>query len=460
MKKLCSLALVLQLSGCAGESDAPPQVEVEPTNLILITLDTLRADKLSCYGYPRATTPQLDRIAREGTLFLEAYAPVALTLPSHVSMMTGLWPLEHGITLNLEEGGRTFGWKESVTPFAVMAREAGYGTAAFVSATPLKRSSGIDAGFDVYLQPEGGEEIAGVTLMRATRWLKQNAEEPFFLWVHLFDPHWPYSPPPSYDNYEEDQLLEEWLAARAFPEVLSLAGGEEQYETARAHNHYDAEVRYLDDQLGIFFRTLRQRGLMNRSVLAIAADHGEGLNQHDWNRHHRVHEEQLRVPMMIRLPGGRGELSGRVTSPVATTDILPSVLPHVHPGLAARFAQQASGVDVLDPAYAGRELLGIRLASTGIDGVGHLYSLTTERWKLLHDPNGADELFDLDADPHELHDLAAEHPDVAAQLLARLEVLVARQERKAASLGPQGDGQLLDDSAMRELDQLGYGGDD
>ncbi len=443
------LAVLCVALGCQAR---PP----DPTSLIVVTIDTLRADHLGSYGYFRDTSPQLDRFAAEGVLFESVFAPMATTLPTHTSLLTGLFPLEHQVLANLTVTGRPFVWKPGMRTIAQFAREAGFTTAAFVSATPLKRHSGLATGFDVYDEPRGRERPAGRTLEAATRWLARTPERPIFLWVHFFDPHRPFEPPPEHAIFATDAELEEHLAERRIPPSTFVDG--RLHETRGDMNLYDGEIHYVDDRLGALFETLREEGLYDRSVIVVTADHGEGLNQHGWHTHGGTHAEQLHVPLVIRFPEAEWNRPSRFRGLVSTVDILPTALARVDAGLAGRFAAQASGTDVLAEGFRSRPLLSRRTGRPGRDGSGPLYALTTPEWRLLHELYEGDQLFDRSRDSFEIDDRAAAQPEIVEALRREAAALIGAQTRRAASLGA-GDTAAsapLDPELLRELEALGY----
>jgi len=427
-----------------------------PTSLIVITIDTLRADHLGSYGYFRDTSPNIDRFATDAVMFESAFAPMATTLPTHTSLFTGLSPLEHQVVANIDVTGKPFAWKPGMRTLAQFAKEAGFTTAAFVSASPLKRHSGLDAGFDVYDQPPGGKRNAAQTLAAATRWLERTTQRPIFLWVHFFDPHRPLRPPPEHAIFSADADLERYLAERRVPAATVL--GTRHYQTHEDMDRYDGEIRYVDDRLGALLRTLEETGLYESSVIVVTADHGEGLNQHGWPVHGGTHVEQLHVPLLIRFPDERLNRIGRVRELVSTADILPTALPQVDVALAGHFAAQASGKNVLAEDFRPRALLSRRTGREERDGAGPIYALTTPEWRLLHEPNRGSQLFDRSRDPFELDDQAAARPEVVEKLRHEVAALIGAQTARAAQLGTADETTVapLDPELLRELEALGY----
>ncbi|MFH1038013.1 MAG: sulfatase, partial [PVC group bacterium] len=271
-------------------------------NLLLITMDTTRADRLGCYGYPGARTPALDDLAGSGITFHRFFSNVPLTLPSHATIMTGLYPPEHGCRVN---GGCRLG--DDIQTLAEVFSAHGYRTGAFVAAFVLDRKFGLDRGFDVYddydvpAADDIYDESAMYRYRRADRvadavlkWLDEHSGEPFFCWVHFFDPHRPYyfSPAPG--------------------EGLSGA--------------YDREIAFMDSQIGRLTGFLRDRGLRGRTVIIALGDHGEGLGDHGEEEHGLLlYNPVMRVPLLISdpFPGGPGK---NIDALLSTVDLFPTIL--------------------------------------------------------------------------------------------------------------------------------------
>lgn len=449
------LVLLALLPGCGSGPSGPPATAGAP-NILLVTIDTLRADHLGCYGYFRDTSPTIDALARESVFFERAYCPMATTLPSHASLLTGLNPLEHGILANQEHGGDRFVSRPGARSIAEILNEDGYATGAFVSAAPIKKSTGIGTGFDAFVEPEGAMCRAEETVDQALRWIDDHADRRLFAWVHVYDPHWPRKPPSPYlERYRDEPALDRFLAERRIPDFIAEAPCKLPTETRPATNAYDGAIRYVDDQLARLLDAFRKRGLLERTVVIVTADHGEGLNQHDWPAHGRNWDEQLRVPLLIRFPEGEPK---RFEPAVSLIDVFPTVLGRFDLEAAREFVAQASGRDVLSDEFQERPLLGLRTGRDCGDDAGPIASWTTRRWKLLHQPKIGDRLFDLGADPHELTDLSAERPEVAealrADLLAAIEWETARG--KALHEGKPLEDEPLDPRIREQLESLGY----
>jgi len=283
-----------------------PLPDGEIRNVLLVTLDTTRADHLRCYGSPSSSTPRLDHLAQRGVRFEHAMSTAPITLPSHASIMTGQYPFRHGARNN-----GTHRLPDSAITMAEVLEESGYDTAAVISAMVLHTRYGVNQGFKHYDQEliSGSwrpaylarETRADDTVRRALRWLNQEREQPFFLWVHLFDPHHPYAPPPGY---------------------AERCGG----------NTYDGEIAFADEQLGILLDTLRQRGELQDTLVVVMGDHGESLGDHGEATHSVfVYDSTNRVPFIVSHP--RLEQGHVVAPAVSGVDVMPTVLDllGVHP---------------------------------------------------------------------------------------------------------------------------------
>ncbi len=436
-------AAALLAPGCAGPRRS------EKTSIVLITIDTMRADHLSCYGYYRRTTPAIDRLAAESVLFENVLTPMATTLPAHVSLLTSTHPLQHGIKGNFEQLERRFSSHEGLRTIAEMLSGKGFTNAAFVSATPVKRSSGLDAGFTVFEEPKGKERDATGTTERALRWLDRDSDEPFFLWIHYFDPHEPYSPPERYRVFRDEPGLDAFLAANRFPEPASPRVRETQ-------NLYDGEVLHVDEQLGRVLEKLRERGLYDRVVIVVAGDHGEGLGQHDWMGHGHIYNEQLFVPLIIRFPDSMKIAPARKTLLGSLMDVLPTLAAAGILPLTAEERAQFEGIDLMAPPGAGaageRYLLAERVNRERGWEPGLKYSLTGLAWKFVHLTEGKDELYDMQRDRPEMENVIEGHPELAHELKGRLLKEVASFEARANKRAGEG----VPEEIIRELKSLGY----
>jgi len=351
------------------------------------------------------------------------------------SLFTATHPLEHGVFYNTTFGARPFVPTSRLQSMSQIARAAGWQTAAFVSAAPLKRGSGLEHGFEFFDQPAKSQRTATQTTDAALAWLEHASKEPFLLGVHYFDAHFPYAPPSPYATlFATDAELEAAIAARHIPRTVfrPLVNATEQ--TRVSINLYDGELRYQDSQLARLLSALAARPDWDRTVVVIAGDHGEGLGQHDEAAHGGIWDDQLHAPLLLRVPGERPR---RVANLVTAADVLPTVLGRLDVPALAPLLAQASGRDVLAPNAESR---GVVSQSTGREDASKTrrYTLTTDRWKLMRSEPSDDPvhetLFDLRADPYELSDVSAQHADVAEQLSASLQLALAAQRRKGAEL--------------------------
>jgi len=353
----------------------------ERINIVLITLDTLRADHLGCYGNEKVQTPNIDRLAAEGVLFEKAFASVSTTLPSHSTILTGLYPHQHGV----RDNGVYYLPEEQVTLGELLSDE-GYATGAFVSAFVLDRRFGIDQGFDTFddemenpliaAEEESAESlpkyskwwkerwakpyqrIGGSTVDRAIEWIgAQGGDEPLFCWVHLFDPHMPYTPPkPWLDKLPEgyDGPMDGTMAT-VMEESEKLGGAIRNEDLARMIELYGGEVAYTDHAVGRLLDALDAKGLRGRTLVILTADHGEGFGEHlglCFEHSKSPYDEVLRVPLIVAAPTG--------TAASAEANAAASAAP-----AGARSKYMASLIDVLPTAldYAGVD------APDGIAGV-------------------------------------------------------------------------------------------
>jgi arylsulfatase A-like enzyme/Flp pilus assembly protein TadD len=402
-----------------------------PWNLLVVTFDTTRADYLGCYGRASARTPHLDRLAAEGFRFANAFTAVPVTLPSHSTIFTGTYPLAHGVRDN-----GVFQLPEEADTLAEVLHRAGYATGAAIGSFPLTRQFGIAQGFDFFDDHVTitGEDYRGDPLSNrpdlffderpAARvndailpWLRAQGERPFFAWIHYWDPHHPHIPPPPFNQ-------------------LYL------------HDLYQGEIAYADQSLGVVLDDLRGRGLLDRTLVVMAGDHGEGRGEHGEETHSTLaYDSTLHVPLIVRVPGRGG---GRVIDQrVGTVDIMPTILDLLGLPVGPQI-QGRSLVPLLDgrslpprPYYA--ETLTPRVGF----GWGELRVIFDGPYKYIFGPRP--ELYRLDEDPGEIHDLVAAEPEVAARMKQRLAAMMRRYARPHAAAVHQAD-----DETRRQLAALGY----
>jgi len=404
-------------------------------SFLLITIDTLRTDRLGGYGGPGGLSPHADRLARDGMLFENATCPMPMTRPSHFSIMTSQYPREHGVVNN------RIALPDTAVTLPGLLQKAGYATAAFVSSRVIGSKSGSANGIETYVAPEQTQTwTAAESVPQAVRWLEGHAARPFFLWVHLFDPHMPYEPPAEYQPAGGGTARR--LEKVAWPAVNAIArenGGDLPASVLReALDLYAGEVRMADHGVGQLLDALEARGLAKSTVVILTADHGECFDHGILFEHSEcLYDGGIRVPLVLRHPG-RLPKGARVSAPVENIDIAPTLL-----GLA--------GVPV-PPTFRGRSLLG-RLdddragffevplyqegarenrAANAVDvravageplrpivDDDHATGVRAARWKYLASAR-TEELYDLRADPTESVNLASKQPAVAAQWRERL----------------------------------------
>ena len=378
-------------------------------HVLLITLDTTRADRLGCYGYGRARTPVLDSLAVEGVLCERSYTVAPLTLPAHASLFTGLYPAENGVRTNgrgrLEEGLPTL---------AEVLRRQGYDTGAFVASFVLDGKFGLGRGFKTYDDDFAGDEPASDVLHRqrhgeavvdaALRWLGEARSRPFFCWVHLYDPHFPY-------------LAHEELFGKEF-----------------ADRPYDAEIAYVDRQVGRLVEFLKARGLESQTVVVVVGDHGEGLGEHVERQHgSTLYNTALQVPLLVRHPG-RLAAGGRLAANVSLVDLSPTVLDLA--GVAD--PRKITGRSFKAGLQGGMSPTGACYGATDEpflnNGWSPLRSLIEGNWKYIKTTRV--ELYNLVDDPRELENLAETEPEKTQEMAAHLEAfesrLTAREEARVA----------------------------
>jgi len=428
---------------------------VDPPNIVVITLDTTRADHLGCYGYFRDTSPVIDELASQSIVFDRCTVPMATTLPTHTSIFTATYPIEHGVLANINHGGTRFTPSPDLRSFPAICREAGYQTAAFISAVPVKKGSGMEIGFEVFDQPAARQRRAGATNKKVFEWLPNLDGRPYLLWVHYFDPHWPYS---SDSVYETDDGLEAYLAERQVPDTAPRPLVNQTEDSRFCTNSYDDEIRYMDSELGKLLERLEGLPGSDNTVLLLIGDHGDGLCQHGHAAHGRTWNEQLWAPMMIRVPD---EPPRRVPQTVSAVDALPTLLGLIDVPELDVLLLQASGRDTLAAEFEPTPVFSQdsgRLA----DAPNHRTSLTTGRWKYfsirVSEDTVREELYDLSTDPHELHDLLAEvdpPADTLETLRSALVHQIQAQQQRAQELRRAGPAER-DPELIRQLKSLGY----
>lgn len=430
------------------------------TNVILISLDTCRADRLSCYGAARPT-PHLDRLARESALFEDCLAQSSLTAPSHQSLFTGQYVHRHGLRTNHQPSIPR-------TTLASELKRHGWRTAAFTGHGSLQAKLGHGVGFDTFVSWHGEERPPysrnlDAVLPEALTWLDANQDAPFFLFVHGYDPHCPYAPPEEWRSryaswYEGDYDSGDRCGPGAFhKEIRQGIIGPDELELF--NDLYDAEVAAADELIGSFLDELRHRGLFEDSIVVFTSDHGESLGQHEWIGHGQLWNDLLHVPLLIRFPAG--QQAGRYPFEAQLIDVFPTILA----SLGISVPEGVQGVD-WTPVLEQRRALPrgrMRLARAG-DAVAVHFDA---RWKATfrEDALGirSEILYDLAQDPGETDtDLltTAFGAERLRQLMPRY--VSWRNETRAddAAYGGRPVDAELDPATEAMLQALGYAGED
>jgi choline-sulfatase len=419
-----------------------------PPNVLFITVDTLRADRCSSYGYARPTTPNFERLAREGTQFDTAYAPMSTTSPSHATMFTGLYPITHGVLKNgipLDAAHRTL---------AEILLDQKYQTAAVTSSAVFSSRIALDQGFErfdndvlkdgTYVEEgihHGTERLATLTTDLSIAWLKGRAAgKPFFLWTHYFSPHFPYAPP------------------EAQRQRFAAAKGAE--EAARRSGLYDGEVAYADQEIGRLLDWLEQARLGDDTLVVLVGDHGESITQHGILTHGATpYEEQVLVPLLFRWRG-RIHAGKRASAPVELIDVMPTILellrvaempPTQGRSLRPILIEDAKG-DPERTVFLQRRsfdyrpdgrLIDERFLEPGVYPLGPSFGVRSGKWKLIDVPEEKiHALYDLSQDPGETRNVAADFKDKARELelaLVQWREKYDRAHRKAPIPGDEAE---------------------
>ncbi|MCB9759531.1 MAG: sulfatase [Alphaproteobacteria bacterium] len=462
------LVLLAAWIGAGKPMGSGKALEGDP-NILIITVDTLRRDHVSAYGDSPAQTPNIDRLADSGVLFLDAVTPTPETAPAHASMMTSLHPLRHKV---LSNGGRLL---NGHTTLAERLSDEGYATGAFLSSYALRRQVGLDQGFDVYdddyapLRGLGQIQLArwGMRLLMfvgephrvpwmlersgdrttaiAGDWIRARGERPWFAWIHLFEPHAPYEAPDATVDHRA---------------LLSDPGHDyTEAEVAELRRLYAEEVERADAYVGRILDLLDELDLTDRTMVLLTADHGEQLGEHDLYFHHLgLWEEAVRVPLVLRVPGKRIR-DTVIPQQVRLMDVAPTALAYIKldpfepsegvdlTGFPLGLRKKSLACDLFGHAPAGGCLFGLRTEAEQDDGV--------TRVKYIADPAASRELlFDLTADPEERTDLSQKQPE--AVTVGRTRVAPMRAATpcdEALSIGPV-DLQMLQALGYMQAEEL------
>ncbi len=456
MRAKTGLALLLLcagwLSGCQPKRDP---------NVLILVIDALRPDHMGCYGYPLATSPAMDALARRGVLFTDATSLSSYTRAAVPSIFASVHPGAHGV---LAQGKAVEMLSDEYKTLAETLKERGYVTAAFTPNPSLNRAFNFDQGFDLYdddfqIGVRGAQdfETASKIHERTLSWLRTNPEKPFFAYLHYRDVHAPYVPPPPYDRMfdkpGEGRPLSEAEYKSQPPDVRSPR----RFRDLDSYvEQYDGEIRYTDDHLARFLETLSKEGFLDDTVIFLTADHGESFLEHrSWTHGTGLYEELTRVPLLLVLPGEKHK-GRRVVAPVQTTDIYPSVLEL----LDVEIPSQLQGRSLFDAiegrADPKRPVFTEALVSRGHRpwNFGLMVAVRFGGWKLIYNRwNRSAELYNLTQDPGETRDLVDQQPERARDLLR----MIAAQDRENAKRSHRVKGnEELPEDVVEGLKSLGY----
>ncbi len=434
--------------------------------MLLIVVDTLRADHLGSYGYSRDTSPSVTALSQRGVIFDHAWSQFQETRPSHVSLMTGLYPRAHGILSN-EHGP----CRRSLLTWAEILAENGYATGAVVGNALLGREFLLDQGFGDYddlmpshelNRPLFGEKKAGDALAASLAWIEKHRDQRFFFWLHLQDPHGPYLPPESFHRaFAEDgkvvtgRLVEE----QRIPKYQRIPG-ELRHDDYVAR--YDGEIAYADDAVGRLLGRLEELKISNRTLVVFTSDHGEGMGERGYYYLHHVpyvFEEVVRVPLIIAGPGvapGR-----RCRARVELVDVVPTVLDLLGipcPAAWKEFRQGRSFLHLLREPQGGSEAVVSEIGALSFTfGRENLSVLCTGKWKYISHPTAGARLYDLDKDPVENHSVLAQQQALAAEFEGLLKRRGEVDGKLNQSFGPPElwPSEVLERDRIR-LEELGY----
>ena len=412
--RLLALALITA-AACRGRIVSPSRT----TPVVLISIDTLRSDHLPAYGYSGVSTPNIDALRADSILYQRAYSHVPMTLPSHTSILTGMLPADTGVHDNIG-----FRVADSLPMIQEVLKKNGYATGAAVSAFVLRKETGISRGFDFYddeVEPLGDDRMIGrvqrdgrVTAHALEKWLDANSDKPFFAFLHLYEPHTPYTPPEPYFS--------------------------------RYANHYDGEIASADEIVGQFLDDLKQKGVYDKALIILLSDHGEGLGEHGEDEHAIfVYREVLQVPLMVKLPHQR-KAGASVATPVQLVDVFPTILEQTATPAPASGPRVGQSLLAFLNGGPQRQIYSESYYARFHFGWSDLHSLIEGNDHYIKAPQP--ELYNLAADPHELHSALQENRRAYVRLRDAIELYI--RETAAPS--------HVDPEEAAKLAALGYVG--
>jgi len=426
-------------------------------NVILITADTLRADHLSCYGYPLPTTPNIDKLSKEGILFLSTRAPIPTTSPAHASIMTSLYPHNHKVVINLAPIDK------NTKTLAEILQDNGYLTAAVVSAWPLKKGrSGLERGFHFYedtfrssYKTFQAEQLANKATDKALKWLHQNKKKKFFLWVHYFDPHYPYR-----EHSKQNNLS-----------IKLKKKSEKQRMRKREKNNYkyDREIAFMDFHIGRLLNAINEWQLASNTIVIFTADHGESLGEHNYSGHGKyLYEPSLHIPLIIKehtISPNRKVINNEVS----LLDIMPTILDLLDIPNSLPLAGSSLVPVILENKETDNNIAYFMTFKTNLSNFpilgklkrGHFAKSFPDRISLIKDEvkfiysakNNKLELYNLNKDVSEQANLAMENIKLAKKL--KSELILWFNRTKSSSL-MKNKYILLNEEDIEKLKSLGY----
>lgn len=443
-------------------------VEQPRPNLVLVSIDTLRADHLTAYGYERSTSPEISRLASEGILFEQAFSQSPKTATSHMSLFTGVYPPAHRVANWGERQVRRL--SDDVPTLATLLTRAGYRTEAHTEGGNVSARLGFDQGFEVYQEHRGAEPVFAGASRALDRFVRHDvgARAPFFLFIHTFEVHDPYVPPVEFaDRFVEPSYSGDIVGSQG--ELESLAGGGNYWARNRVYwnrvdrndpadiqhlkDLYDAEILFVDSQFAAFRQHLRRLDLEDETIVVVLSDHGEEFLEHGGFLHNALFQEILHVPLIFRFPANLGLASGRrIQSVVRLVDVVPTLLEV----LELPAPEHIQGESLL-PLVEGDETLARPVFSQWLAG-GRIVALRDGEWKYIR-VKRKEQLFDLSSDPNESVDLLSARQEVLARLQARVDEIIgdsyAFAETRRTARPPK-----LDQETREQLEALGYLGGD
>ena len=440
------LAFTVLVLGCGSPGPSLPQPGAP---IIIIDIDTLRADHLGCYGYQRPTSPNIDGFAAESVLFEWAFSQAPNTPPSQTSILTGLYPGTHGM---IEDEDIV---PDGITTLAEALAAHGMMTTGFHDGGYMSDHFNIGQGFQIY-DNNRGQGLKGIG-PKVFDWLRENHDQPFLLFVHTYDTHTPYDPTPPFDALFVDEVpppspgfsptteqMEKIRLSKYTEERLMLADNDLGYAMAR----YDAEIAYVDDWFGEFMALIRELGLDDRATIVFISDHGEEFQEHGSVLHEKLYATVTRVPLIVRLPGGG--ISRRVPQTVQAMDIMPTLL-------------DLAGCPIPDEVQAN----SLTSLIFGVDGehpltafgespfFGERRFIATGRHHLLFTKkNKTSELYDFRIDPLEQIDISSEQTAETARLQDLIEDW--DENIRLPFQHDSQDGEDIDEATLEQLKELGY----